>query len=256
MSFTLGTQQFSSRLLLGSAGYPNLASLEQSLDAAGCQIVTVAIRRLNVDEIGGQDFIAAIKKNNRVILPNTAGCYTAKDAVLMAQLACEAFESNWVKLEVIADSYQLLPEPQELLAAAKNLIKQGIQVLPYCLDDPLLCRQLEDLGCLAVMPLGSPIGSGQGIRNPKAIEQIVAQAKVPVIIDAGIGSASDVAFAMELGCDAVLLNTAVAKAQNPPLMAQALKEAIDCGRNAFKAGRIPIKDMATPSTTPKGLFFK
>ncbi|EKD41685.1 MAG: hypothetical protein ACD_73C00579G0002 [uncultured bacterium] len=255
MTWNLGPLNLHSRLLLGSAGYPNLASLEQSLINSGCEIATIAIRRVNTDEPGGDIFLNTIRKNNIKLLPNTAGCYTAKDAVLMAQLACEAFQTDWVKLEVIGDTYTLYPDAEELLKAARELISKKINVLPYCTDDPILCRKLEDMGCLAVMPLGAPIGSGQGIRNPQNIELIVKQSKIPVIVDAGVGTASHAAFALELGCDGVLMNTAIAKAKNPPQMALAMKQAVEAGRNAFEAGRIPERKMATPSTTPKGLFF-
>lgn len=256
MQWKLGEDIYQSRFLLGTAGYPNLAALEQSLLNAECQIATVAIRRINTQEPSGDAFLNTLLKHNIKILPNTAGCYTAKEAVLMAKLACEVFQTNWVKLEVIGDSYTLYPDAEELLIAAKELIRARINVLPYCTDDPILCRKLEDAGCLAVMPLGAPIGSGQGIRNPQNIELIVKQSKIPVIVDAGVGTASHAAFALELGCDAVLMNTAVAKAQNPPQMALAMKLAILAGRSAYLAGRIPEKKMATPSTTPKGLFFQ
>lgn len=250
--FTIANKQFNSRLLLGTAGYPSLTLLEQALLSSGAEIVTVGIRRVNLEEKDKEGPLKILKAGNYFLLPNTAGCYTAKEAVLTAQLAREALSTNWVKLEVIGDSYSLYPDSIELMKAADELVKEGFIVLPYCSDDPIICKKLEDVGCAAVMPLGAPIGSGQGIRNPANLELILKNVKIPVIVDAGVGTASHAAQAMELGCSAVLMNTAVAKAKDPVKMALAMKLAIDAGRKAFEAGRIPEKKFATPSTPERG----
>ncbi len=249
---TIANKQFNSRLLLGTAGYPSLTLLEQALRASGAEIVTVGIRRVNLEEKDNEGPLKILKEGNYFLLPNTAGCYTAKEAVLTAKLAREALSTNWVKLEVIGDSYSLYPDSIELLKAADELVKDGFIVLPYCSDDPIICKKLEDLGCAAVMPLGAPIGSGQGIRNPANLELILRSVKVPVIVDAGVGTASHASQAMELGCSAVLMNTAVAKAKDPIKMALAMKLAVESGRLAFEAGRIPEKKFATPSTPERG----
>lgn len=243
---------FKSRLLLGTAGYPNLTILEEALSASGCEVATVAIRRINLVEDQTEGILPLLKRGNYFLLPNTAGCYTAKEAVLTAKLAREALDTNWVKLEVIGDSYSLYPDSEELLKATSELVADGFIVLPYCNDDPVVCKKLVDRGCPAVMPLGAPIGSGQGIRNPNNLELIRKQVSVPIIVDAGVGCASHVTFAMELGCDGVLMNTAIAKARDPVKMALAMKNAMAAGHLSFEAGRIPEKKFASPSTPDRG----
>ncbi len=244
-------ETFSSRLIFGTGGARSLDALEAALVASGAELATVALRRVSPDAQGSiMDVIERVGCRN---IPNTAGCFTARDAVLTARLAREAFETNWVKLEVIADDRTLLPDPVELLDAAETLVDEGFVVLAYTNDDPVLARRLERLGCAAVMPLGSPIGSGMGIRNPYNLRIIVEQAEVPVILDAGVGTASDAALAMELGCDAVLLASAVTRAREPALMADAMRKAIEAGRLASRAGRIPRRLYAEPSTTFEGL---
>ncbi len=250
--FQIAGKNFGSRLLLGTAGYPSLQILGEALQASGAEIVTVALRRVSLVESQKEGLIPLLKSSGFFFLPNTAGCYTAEEAILTAKLAREALQTNWIKLEVIGDSYSLYPDGEELLKAARILVKDGFVVLPYCNDDPILCKKLEEAGCSVVMPLGAPIGSGQGIRNPFNLELIRKNARVPVIVDAGVGTASHVAIAMELGCDGVLLNTAVAKAENPVKMATAMKLAVEAGRLAFEAGRIPEKKFATPSTPERG----
>ena len=223
-SLTIGKKKFKSRLLMGSSRYPNHQIMLDSLNASGTEVVTVAIRRISLKKYN-ENIIDVLKKKY-FILPNTAGCFTIKEAVLTAELAREALKTNFVKLEVIGNDEDLLPDVENLIPAAKQLVKRKFNVLPYCNDDPLICRKLQDVGCAAVMPLAAPIGSGMGIQNQQNIKLIVQESNVPVIIDAGVGTASDVAIAMELGCDGVLLNTAVAEAQNPILMAKAMAEAI------------------------------
>jgi len=238
-----------SRLLLGTARYPSRSVMLDALAASGCELVTVAVRRVSLSG-DGDNLYTVLRKAGYRLLPNTAGCYTARDAVLTAELAREALECKLVKLEVIADDETLLPDTEALLVAAKELIGKGFDVLPYTNDDPVTARRLEEIGCAAVMPLGAPIGSGLGIRNPHNIELIAQAATVPVIVDAGVGTASDVAFAMELGCDAVLLNSAIARSRNPALMAAAMRDACRSGLAARAAGRIPKKffaDMSSPS---------
>ncbi|MBI2340501.1 MAG: thiazole synthase [Deltaproteobacteria bacterium] len=249
---TIADKTFHSRLFLGTAGYPNLTVLKQAIESSGTEMVTVAVRRINLAQDPEHGFFSVIKETGCGWLPNTAGCYTAKEAVLTARLAHESMETNWIKLEVIGDSYSLFPDNEELLKAARELLADKFVVLPYCSDDPIICKKLADLGCPAVMPLGAPIGSGQGIRNPNNLELIRKSVTVPVIVDAGVGTASHVAIAMEIGCDGVLLNTAVAKAKDPVKMASAMKQALSAGRLAFEAGRIPEKKFATPSTPERG----
>ncbi|MGQ0715959.1 MAG: thiazole synthase [Pseudonocardiales bacterium] len=239
-------REFGSRLILGTGGAGNLAILEQALLAAQTELTTVAIRRMDTRERTG--VLDLLVRHGIEPLPNTAGCRSAADAVLTAQLGREALQMSWVKLEVIADDRTLLPDPIELLDAAEQLVDDGFTVLPYTNDDPVLARRLEDVGCAAVMPLGSPIGTGLGIRNPHNIEMIVAQARVPVVLDAGIGTASEAAQAMELGCDAVLLATAVTRANDPPRMAEAMRLAVQAGRHARLAGRIPRRFWAQASS--------
>jgi thiazole synthase len=243
--------ELDSRLLLGSARYPSREVLLDALAASGCELVTVAVRRVGLGNDAG-DLYDALRGAGYRLLPNTAGCYTVRDAVMTAELAREAFECSLVKLEVIADEETLLPDTEGLLVAAKELVAKGFDVLPYTNDDPVMARRLEELGCAAVMPLGAPIGSGLGIRNPHNIELIVQRAGVPVIVDAGVGTASDVTFAMELGCDAVLLNSAVGRARNPVLMAAAMRDACRAGHAARHAGRIPKKFLAEASSPSAG----
>jgi thiazole synthase len=248
--FTLAGETFGSRLLLGTAGYPNQRILVDAAAASGCEIVTVSIRRISLKG-AGFDTVNVMSKYR--FLPNTAGCETARDAIKTAELAREALDTNWVKLEVIGDRETLYPDVEQLLRATEELVKDGFTVLPYCNDDPVSCRKLADAGAAAVMPLGSPIGTGLGIINPYAIERICVTSSVPVILDAGIGTASDAAQAMEIGCDGVLLNTAVAKAHDPPRMARAMREAVAAGRDARLAGRIPKRSQAEPSSPQLGL---
>lgn len=231
---------------MGTGGAANLAVLEEALVASGTELTTVAMRR--VDAAGGTGVLDLLRRLNIAPLPNTAGCRGAAEAVLTAQLGREALETDWVKLEVIADERTLLPDAIELVKAAEQLVDDGFNVLPYTTDDPVLAKRLEDIGCVAVMPLGAPIGTGLGISNPHNIEMIVDAATVPVILDAGIGTASDAALAMELGCDAVLLATAVTRAQDPALMASAMKHAVVAGYQARRAGRIPKRFWAQASS--------
>ena len=246
----IANKKFKSRLFMGSSRYPNYQIMLNSLNASRTEVVTVAIRRVSLKKYN--ENIIDILKKKYFILPNTAGCFTVKEAVLTAELAREALKTNFVKLEVIGNDEDLMPDVENLIPAAKELVKKKFNVLPYCNDDPLVCRKLEDVGCSAVMPLAAPIGSGMGIQNQQNIKLIVEESKVPVIIDAGVGTSSDVAIAMELGCDGVLLNTAVAEAQDPELMAKAMAGAIESGRDAFLAGRIPKRPLAKNSTTNKG----
>ncbi len=231
---------------MGTGGASNLDVLEEALVASGTEMTTVAIRRADLE--GGTGVLDLLKRLGIQMLPNTAGCRTAREAVLTARLAREALETDWVKLEVVADDRTLLPDPTELLSAAEQLVDDGFTVLPYTNDDPALAKRLEETGCAAVMPLGSPIGTGLGINNPHNIGMIVARASVPVILDAGIGTASDAALAMELGCDAVLLATAVTRADDPARMAAAMSAAVTAGRLAREAGRIPKRLWAEASS--------
>ncbi len=244
-------EEFSTRLIMGTGGAASLDALEQALVASGAEIVTVALRR--IDPNAKASVLDVIERVGCRLLPNTAGCFTARDAVLTARLAREAFATDWVKLEVIGDEKTLLPDPPELLVAAETLIDEGFTVLAYTNDDPVMATRLEQLGCAAVMPLGSPIGSGMGIRNPYNIAIIVERANVPVVLDAGVGTASDAALAMELGCDAVLLASAVTRAQKPAAMAEAMRKAVEAGRLARLSGRIPRRLYAEASTTFDGL---
>jgi thiazole synthase len=246
----LGGRQWGSRLILGTGGFRSLRSMEEAIQASGAEIVTVALRR--VDATASGSVIDSLAQLGRFLLPNTAGCYTAHDAVLTARMARDAFETDWVKLEVIGDDRTLFPDPAELLSAAETLVSEGFVVLPYTNDDPILARRLEDLGCAAVMPLGAPIGSGMGIRNPYNMSIIVEQASVPVICDAGVGTASDAAIAMELGCDGVLMASAIARARDPVRMATAMRAAVEAGRLAHEAGRMPRKLHAEASTPVTG----
>ena len=250
-SWELGNREWDSRLIVGTGGFRSLEQMESALVASGTEIVTVALRR--VDPAAQGSLLDLIGRLGLFCLPNTAGCYTARDAVRTAQLAREALGTDWVKLEVIGDDRTLLPDAPELLSAAETLVGEGFTVLPYTNDDPVLAARLEAIGCAAVMPLGSPIGSGAGIRNPYNLRIIVEHASVPVICDAGIGTASDAALAMELGCDGVLLASAVSRAANPELMATAMRKAVEAGRAAREAGRIAQRLYAEASTTDEGL---
>jgi thiazole synthase len=243
---TIAGRTFDSRLIMGTGGAANLTVLEEALVASGTELTTVAMRR--VDAAGGTGVLDLLRRLDIAPLPNTAGCRGAAEAVLTAQLAREALETDWVKLEVIADERTLMPDAIELVSAAEQLVDDGFVVLPYTTDDPVLARRLEDIGCVAVMPLGSPIGTGLGIANPHNIEMIVDGAGVPVILDAGIGTASDATLAMELGCDAVLLATAVTRAKDPALMASAMRGAVVAGYEARHAGRIPKRFWAQASS--------
>ena len=243
-------ERFSSRLILGTGGTPSLAVLERAIVASGAEMVTVALRRLDPSARGS--VVDVLERTGVRTLPNTAGCFTAREAVLTAQLARDAFSTDWVKLEVIADERTLLPDPVELLSAAEQLRDDGFVVLPYTNDDPVTAVRLAQLGCAAVMPLGSPIGSGMGIRNPYNLAIIRDQVSVPVILDAGIGTASDAALALELGCDGVLLASAVTRARDPEQMAEAMRRAVEAGRLARLAGRIPRRTYAEASTPWEG----
>ncbi|WP_419847649.1 thiazole synthase [Candidatus Poriferisocius sp.] len=249
-SWTVAERSFTSRLITGTGGAPNLAVLERALAASECELVTVALRRVSPEATGS--VLDVIDRLGLDVLPNTAGCHTAADAVLTAKLARDAFETDWVKLEVIADDITLLPEGIELVEAAETLVDDGFAVMAYTNDDPVLARRLEDLGCASVMPLGAPIGSGLGIRNPHNIEMIVEQSSVPVVLDAGIGTASDAALAMELGCDAVMVASAITRARDPEQMATAMRLAVEGGRLARLAGRIPKRFGAEASTSDQG----
>ena len=244
-------RKFQSRLLLGTGGFPSLELLAEAIAHSGSQLVTVALRR--IDPAARGSLVDVLSAAGVELLPNTAGCFTARDAVLTAKLAREAFQTDWVKLEVIGDEDTLLPDAPELLRAAEELVDDGFVVLPYTTDDPILARRLVDIGCAAVMPLGSPIGSGMGIRNPYNISLIREAVQVPVVLDAGIGTASDAALAMELGCDAVMAASAIARAQDPVRMASAMRHAVQAGRLACTAGRIPRRLYATASTPDEGL---
>jgi thiazole synthase len=244
-------QEFSSRLIMGTGGAPSLQVIDEVLVASGTALCTVAMRRVDSSMAGS--ILDVIDKRGVRVLPNTAGCRTAAEALRTAQLAREALETDWVKLEVVADERTLLPDPIELLDAAQALVADGFIVLPYTNDDPVLARRLQQAGCSAVMPLGSPIGTGLGIGNPHNIELIVSEATVPVILDAGIGTASDAALAMELGCDGVLLASAVTRAQQPALMAEAMAAAVVAGRLARRAGRIPRRNHAHASSPTEGM---
>ena len=249
--WSLAGESFDSRLLVGTARYPSRQVMLDALEQSGAAIVTVAVRRVGMNG-GAENLYDVLRKRGLRLLPNTAGCYTARDAVLTANLAREALETDWIKLEVIADDETLLPDVVQLLEAARTLVDAGFNVLPYTNDDPVTAAKLEDLGCAAVMPLGAPIGSGLGIRNPHNIELIRQRAHVPVVVDAGVGTASDVALAFELGCDAVLLNSAIARAREPVRMATAIRHAAEAGRLAYRSGRIPRKFYAEASSPSEG----
>ncbi len=250
----LGEFTFRSRLLTGTGKYPDHQTAKDALAASGCEVVTVAVRRVDLSVRGEGSVFQLLHEGGYTILPNTAGCYTADDAVRTARLAREMLDTPLVKLEVIGDPNTLFPDVPETLKAAAELVKDGFTVLPYFNDDPVAALRLQDLGCAAVMPLAAPIGSGLGVRNPYNIEIIVKHATVPVIVDAGVGTASDAALAMELGIDGVLMNTAIAGAKNPVLMASAMRKAVEAGREAFLSGRIPRKLYATASSPLEGVI--
>ncbi len=248
---TIAGRTFQTRLILGTGGAASVDALERALRASRAELVTVALRRVAPGAQGS--VLEVVERCGCELLPNTAGCYTARDAVATARMAREAFGTNWIKLEVIGDDRTLFPDAVELLEAAEELVDDGFTVLPYTNDDPILAGRLERVGCAAVMPLGSPIGSGSGLRNPYNLRIIRESVSVPVILDAGVGTASDAAVAMELGCDAVLLASAVTRAQHPDLMAAAMRKAIEAGRLAYRAGRIPRRLYAEASTTSAGM---
>jgi thiazole synthase len=249
----IGGRKFKSRLLIGTGKYRTLEEGREAIRLSGAEIVTVALRRVDLTP-GKPNVLDTIDRGRQTLLPNTAGCYTAEEAVRTCRLARELGIADMVKLEVIGDQRTLFPDGAATLEAAKVLVKEGFTVLPYCMDDPILARKLEDAGCAAVMPLAAPIGSGLGIRNPTNIRIILESAKVPIIVDAGVGTASDAAIALELGCDGVLMNTAVAGARDPLMMAEAMRDAVIAGRKAFRAGRIPRKLYATASSPVDGLI--
>jgi thiazole synthase len=250
-SLQIAGREFGSRLILGTGGFENHEILAEALTASGTEMCTVALRRL--DPAARGSILDVLETAGVSILPNTAGCFTARDAIVTAQLAREAFETDWIKLEVIGDDRTLLPDAVELVAAAESLVDDGFTVLPYTTDDPILARRLEDVGCAAVMPLGSPIGSGMGIRNPYNVSIMIERSGVPVILDAGVGTASDAALAMELGCDAVLCASAISRAHDPIAMANAIRMAVQAGSLALGAGRIPRRRYAQASTPDEGL---
>jgi thiazole synthase len=250
----IGQHRFRSRLIVGTGKYKDADETARAVAASGAELVTVALRRVNLQDRGEGSMMKLLTSGVFKLLPNTAGCSTADEAVRTCRLARELGLSDLVKLEVIGDAKTLFPDNEATLAAAKILVAEGFTVLPYCIDDPIVCRKLEDLGCAAVMPLAAPIGSGLGIRNPHNLAIILEHANVPVIVDAGVGTASDAAVAMELGCDGVLMNTAIAGAKDPVLMAEAMREAVVAGRKAFRAGRIPKKLYATASSPQSGLI--
>jgi thiazole synthase len=250
----IGRYTFQSRLFVGTGKYRDVAETRLALEASGAEVVTVALRRVDLKDRGEGSMMTLLTSGKWTLLPNTAGCYTADEAVRTLRLARELGLSDLVKLEVIGDPKTLFPDNEATLEAARVLVKEGFTVLPYCMDDPIVCKKLEDIGCAAVMPLAAPIGSGLGIRNPYNLMIIREQAKVPLIVDAGVGTASDAAYAMELGCDGVLMNTAIAGAKDPVLMAEAMRDGVRAGRAAFLAGRMPRKLYATASSPEGGLL--
>jgi thiazole synthase len=250
----IGNRTFGSRLFVGTGKYKDADETRAALEASGAEVVTVAIRRINLADKSEGSVGQLLMSGRFTILPNTAGCYTADEAVRTLRLARELGVAELVKLEVIGDPKTLYPDNEQTVEAAKLLVKEGFTVLPYCIDDPIVCKKLEDAGCVAVMPLAAPIGSGLGIRNPYNLRIILEQATVPVIVDAGVGTASDAAVAMELGCHGVLMNTAIAQAKNPVLMAHAMREAVSAGRKAFLAGRMPKRLHASASSPESGLI--
>ena len=252
-TWSLGEHTFTSRLLVGTGKYPDFAAMRRALEASGAEVVTVAVRRLDLTKTGEASLLAWIPKGMK-LLPNTAACFTADEAVRTCRLARELGMGDLVKLEVIGDRRTLFPDVEALVQASRTLVKEGFTVLPYTNDDPVTAKKLEDAGCAAVMPLGAPIGSGLGIRNPYNLRIVMETVKIPVLVDAGVGTASDAAVAMELGAVAVLMNTAIAEAKEPELMAEAMRDAVAAGRKAFLAGRIPMKLHASASSPMTGLI--
>jgi thiazole synthase len=250
----IGSHVFQSRLIVGTGKYQSVEQTAAALAASGTELITVALRRVDLKERSSGSLMSLLLSKRWTLLPNTAGCYTAEEAVRTLRLARELGIADLVKLEVIGDPKTLYPDNEQTLEAAKILVKEGFTVLPYCIDDPIVCRKLEDLGCAAVMPLAAPIGSGLGIRNPYNLRIILENAKVPVIVDAGVGTASDAAVAMELGCAGILLNTAIAHAKQPVLMAEAMRDGVSAGRKAFLAGRMPKRLYANASSPEAGLI--
>jgi thiazole synthase len=253
-ALVIAGKSFSSRLIVGTGKYKDVAETEAAIDASGAEIVTVALRRVDLNDRSGGSLMSLLQKQKWTILPNTAGCFTADEAIRTLRLARELGIAELVKLEVIGDPKTLYPDNEQTLEAAKVLVKEGFVVLPYCIDDPIICRKLEDAGCAAVMPLAAPIGSGLGIRNPHNLSIILEHAKVPVIVDAGVGTASDAAIAMELGCHGVLMNTAIAHAKDPVMMATAMRDAVRAGRMARLAGRMNKSRYANASSPSSGLI--
>lgn len=253
-TYKLGEATFHSRLIVGTGKYKDFVETKKAIEVSGAEIVTVAVRRVNITDPNKENLLDYLDPKKYTILPNTAGCYTADDAVRTCRLAREAGVGKLVKLEVIGDDRTLFPDVPATLEAAKILVKEGFVVLPYINDDPITAKKLEEMGCAAVMPLAAPIGSGLGIRNPYNIKIILEHAKVPVIVDAGVGTASDAALAMEMGCAAILMNTAIAGAKDPILMAEAMRQGVEAGRKAFLAGRIPRKLYATASSPIEGML--
>jgi thiazole synthase len=252
--FVIAGREFTSRLLIGTGKYPSHQIMQEAHAASGAEVVTVAVRRVNITDRSKESLLDFVDPKRYFLLPNTAACYTAEDAIRTARLGREVGLSHWVKLEVIGDEKTLFPDNEALLEATRVLVKEGFVVLPYTNDDPVMCRKLEDAGAAAVMPLGAPIGSGLGIQNPNNIRIIKEQSRVPVIVDAGVGTASDATVAMELGADAVLMNTAIALAQDPVAMARAMNLAVEAGRLAYRAGRIPRKAYASASSPIEGVI--
>jgi thiazole synthase len=251
-SFVLAGKEYHSRLIVGTGKYKDFDENRRAVEASGAEIVTVAVRRVNITDPHKENLLDYIDPKKYTILPNTAGCYTVEDALRTCRLAREAGVGNMVKLEVIGDQRTLFPDIPGTIEAAKQLVKEGFIVLPYVLDDPISCQKLEDIGCAAVMPLAAPIGSGLGIRNPYNLRIILEHSRIPVIVDAGVGTASDAAVALELGCDAVLMNTAIAEAKDPILMAEAMRLGVEAGRKAYLAGRMPKKLYASASSPMDG----
>jgi thiazole synthase len=250
----IGAFEFGSRLIVGTGKYKDVAETRAALEASGAEVITVALRRVDLKDRASGSMMSLLLEKRWTLLPNTAGCYTADEAVRTLRLARELGIGQIVKLEVIGDAKTLYPDNEQTLEAAKLLVKEGFTVLPYCIDDPIICKKLADVGCAAVMPLAAPIGSGLGIRNPYNLRIILENSTVPVIVDAGVGTASDAAIAMELGCHGILMNTAIAGAKNPVLMAEAMREAVTAGRKAFLAGRMPKRLYANASSPEAGLI--
>src|SRR5512136_755237 len=251
---TIAGREFTSRLMVGTGKYADFQQMVTAIEVSGAEIITVAVRRVNISDRSNESLLDHIDPKRYTLLPNTAGCYSADDAIRTCRLAREAGLSDFVKLEVLGDEKTLFPNNEELLKAAKVLVDEGFTVLPYTSDDPIICKKLEDIGCAAVMPLGAPIGSGLGIRNPYNIRIIMETVKVPVLVDAGVGTASDAAVALELGAVAVLMNTAIAGAKDPVLMAEAMRDGVAAGRKAFLAGRMPMRLHASASSPMTGLM--